>query len=477
MALYGYSARRARGCSSLWLLLAAVGLLVGLAIAAVVALPRLVSRSPAPDTALVSARAPVRLTFSRPMDAASVEAALAFDPPTLGTTAWEGNTLVFRPAAAWPVSTTVTVQLSGGRSQAGLPLLGSQTWRFTVGPLRLAYLAGDPPNIYLTAVEGGADPLAVTAEPYGVYDYALSPDGTQIVYAAWRADGGADLRVINPDGSGLADLLLCPGEACVSPAYSPDGLRLAYQRQTLVPGVTGAPGLGAAHVYVLTLATGAAELMSDNETRFPVWSPDGRLAYLDTALEAVVVHDLATGALTFVPNASGQMGTWSPDGAYLVYPELAFPDLPADENVPGADELTGAFLTYLTRVTVATNARLNLSGEQALVDDGSPAFSPSGGWLAFGRQQVVQDQWTPGRQLWLMRPDGTGAYALTDDPLYNHSAFIWSPDGAWLAYMRFQVSDQTAPAEIWLVSVAAAGSAEVAVPARLVQGYLPEWLP
>ncbi|MCC7360468.1 MAG: PD40 domain-containing protein [Anaerolineales bacterium] len=476
MAPYGYSARRARGCSSLWLLLAAAGLLVGLGIAALLALPRLVSRSPAPGAVLVSARAPLRLTFSRPMDVASVEQALTFDPPTLGTTAWDGNSLIFRPIEAWPLSSTVTVQLAGGRSQAGLPLLGAQAWSFSVGPLRLAYLTGDPPNLYLTPIDGGPEPLAVTAEPYGVYDYALSPDGAQIAYAARRADGGADLRLINTDGTGAADLLLCPGEACVSPAYSPDGLRLAYQRQALVLGLAGAPGLGAAHVYVRTLATGADELMSDNETRFPVWSPDGRLAYLDTGLEAVVVHDLTTGALTFVPNASGQMGAWSPDGVFIVYPELAFPDLPAGETAPGADELTGAFLTYLTRVTVATNARLNLSGDQALVDDGSPAFSPGGGWIAFGRKQVVRGQWTPGRQLWLMRPDGAGAYALTDDPLYNHSAFIWSPDGRWLAYMRFQVSDQTAPAEIWLVS-AAAGSAEKPVPVRLVQGYLPEWLP
>ena len=89
------------------------------------------------------------------------------------------------------------------------------------------------------------------------------------------------------------------------------------------------------------------------------------------------------------------------------------------------------------------------------------------------------DQWTPGRQLWLMRPDGTGAYALTAKPLYNHSAFTWSPDGRRLAYMRFNTADQTAPAEIWLVSIAAAGAAgaEASAPHRLVQGYLPEWLP
>jgi Tol biopolymer transport system component len=190
----------------------------------------------------------------------------------------------------------------------------------------------------------------------------------------------------------------------------------------------------------------------------------------------VVIHDLTTGALTFVPNASGEMGTWSPDGTYLVYPELIFPALTEDPADPNSDEATSTFYTYLTRVTVATNERLNLSGEQ-VVDDASPAYSPSGGWIAFGRKLQFEDQWTPGRQLWLMRPDGSGAYALTADPLYNHSAFTWSPDGRRLAYMRFQTADQLAPAEIWLVGIAAAGSPEAAAAHRLVQGYLPEWLP
>src|SRR5689334_23138187 len=170
MALYSYSARRSGGCSSVWLLLA-VGLLLGLAIAAFLSLPRLNTVSPARDAALVSSGAPIRLTFSQPMDTASVQQALTLAPDVPGTTTWEGNTLVFRPAVSWPLSSTVSVQLAGGRSQAGLPLLGNQTWSFAVGPLRLAYLTGDPPNLYLTPVEGEPAPVALTAEQYGVYDY------------------------------------------------------------------------------------------------------------------------------------------------------------------------------------------------------------------------------------------------------------------------------------------------------------------
>jgi Tol biopolymer transport system component len=308
-----------------------------------------------------------------------------------------------------------------------------------------------------------------------VYDFALSPDGTRLIYAARRADGGADLRAVNLDGTGLADVLLCPGEACVSPALSPDGQHLAYQRHVLAAGLTGAPALGAARVFERTLAappTEPGQQLSAAEGRFPRWGPDGRLSYLDLGREAVVIHDLVTGALTFIPNTSGEMGAWSPDGSVIVYPELAFP------GPGGPAELSGGFYTYLTRVTIATNERQTLSGPE-VVDDASPAYSPSGAWLAFGRKLQVQSQWTPGRQLWLMHPDGSDAHALTDDPLYNHSAFTWSPDGQRLAYMRFNTDNIEAPAEIWLTGVDSAGQlgAGNAGPRRLAQGYLPEWLP
>jgi len=481
MSLADYGPRRSRGGGCLgWLALGVVGLLAGLALAAFLGLPRLGAVFPARGAPAASSRTPIRLTFNRPMDLASVQAGISLSPVMPGAWSAEGGTLIFTPAETWPLGAMVTVTLSGGRSAAGLPLLGDDTWTFIIGTRRLAYLANlDTPNLWVLPVEGEAPPQPVTAEPEGIYDYGISPDGTTFVYAARRADGGADLRTIGVDGTGATDLLLCPGEACVSPAFSPDGRWLAYQRHILVPGLAGgALSLGTARVHVYDLDTGADRPMPDPQSRFPRWGPDGRLAYLDTNREAVVVVDLATGAATFVPNASGQMGDWAPDGLSLVFPEAAFPATTPDPADPDhVDELEGALTTYLARVVLATNARTNLSGEGAMTDDGSPVFSPPGDWLAFGRKQIVNDQWTPGRQLWLMRSDGSAARAITDDPLYNHSAFAWSTDGAWLAYMRFRTDEPGAPAEIWLVGVEAAGQPAVGGPRRLAAGYLPEWLP
>jgi len=474
------ASRVARG--PVFFALALGGLLAGLALAAFLSLPRLTAVSPAAGAQNVSSRAPIRLTFNRPMAPASVEAALHFTPEAAGAFAWDAAqaALTFTPREPWPAGGVVTATLAGGRSRGGLPLLGARTWAFTVSGARIAYLAGRPPNLWFAPLAAGAPPQPITAEPLGVYDFDLSPDGLRFVYAALRADGGADLRAINVadplqgvDGSGAADVLLCPGEACVTPAFAPDGRRVAYERHALVASLGDGVGFGAPRVHVLTLATGADEGVSDPaaETRFPRWGPDGRLSYFDVTRRAIVVHDLATGAVTYVPDSSGEMGTWSPDGQFIVYPEIFLPDEPPPDPARPEAEHTDTFYSQLLRVTIATNATENMSGE-GVVEDASPVYSPDGEWLAFARKGLAPGQWTPGRQLWLMRADGSDARPLTNEPLYHHSAFVWSPDGRTLIYMRHNAATPGLPAEIWTVNSDGAGAR------KLVEGgYLPEWMP
>ena len=460
------------------LALAASGLLAGLALAAFLSLPQLKTVSPAVGAQNVSSRAPIHLAFNRPMDSGSVEAALRFTPEATGTFVWDAahNTLTFTPRQPWPVGGTVTAALTGGKSRGGLPLLGAHTWTFTISGERVAYLTSAPPNLWFIPLAEGAQPQPVTAEPNGVYDFDLSPDGLRFVYSTLRADGGADLRVIEVDGSGAADVLLCPGEACLSPAFSPDGQRVAYERHTLTVGLSGEASFGAARVHVVDLATRADDAVgeADAEGRFPRWGPDGRLSYFDTTRQAIVVQDLATRAVTYVPDSSGEMGTWSPDGQSIVYPEIYLPDEPPPNPALPAGEHTDRFFSHLLRVTIATNATANLSGG-GVVEDASPVYSPSGEWLAFARKSLDQAQWTPGRQLWLMRADGSDAQPLTSEPLYHHSAFVWSPDGRALVYMRNNAVTPGLPAEIWTINVE--GADGTGARQLVVGGYLPEWMP
>lgn len=460
--------RRARG-PWLWVL-AVAGLGAGVLLAAVLSLPTVTAVYPASGATQVSARTPIRLTFNRLMNPASLANALQFNPPQTGAQTWDGRQLIFTPALPWPEKSVVTVTLTGGQSANGLPLLQRPTWSFTVAGQRLAYLAGAVPNLWLMPLDEGTGAYTLTAEAEGIYNFDISPDGTRAVYAALRPDGGADVRLINLDGTEARAVVLCPGEACLSPVFSPDGAHIAYERQAVISdAVTGAT-FGDSHIYLYTLATGADENMDAPapDARFPRWATDGRLTYFDTDRRAIVIRDITNGAVTYVPNGVGDVGTWSPDAQFLVHTEIV---LPAEgEELPGSD-FTDHFYSHLYRVIVATNQTEDLSGAEALVTDGAPVFSPSGEWLVFGRRQLTPQLWTLGRQMWLMRADGSEAHPLTEAPTFNHSAFAWSPDATQLAYMRFNAGDPAAPAEIWLMNWDGTNAHHITT------GYLPEWVP
>ncbi len=460
--------------------LAGLGLAAGLAVMAALALPRLTGFAPAAGALEVSTRARVQVFFDRPMDPDAVAAAWQITPAVPGTLTWEdaGATLTFTPHQAWPATSAVTVSVTGGRSQLGLPLLGTATWSFTIGQERLVLLAGGAPNLAALSLAAGAQPIYLTAETYGVADFTVHPDGSVIVYAARRADGGADLRAVPAGGGAAQPVLACPEAACVSPVFSPDGLQLAYERQTPLATAGGDAGYGDPRLHVLTLATGADRTVGEaaNPARWPRWAPDGRLSYYDALRQAVVVTDLATGAVTYIPSTSGEPGAFLADGQTYIFAEITYLDnaitlgetLAVTDNV---DVEVAGFYSHLRRVTVATNVVTDLSGP-GVVEDAAPVYSVAGDWLAFGRRPLAGLDWQPGRQLWLMRPDGTDPHPLTSAPDYHHSAFRWSPDGRRLAYMRYNVIDPNQPAEIWLIN-----SDGTAARQLTTGGYLPEWLP
>lgn len=448
-----------------------VGGLAGLSLAVYLSVPRLTAFRPAEGAQNASPRATIQITFDRPMDQASVESALRLEPALPGAFTWEGSTVRFTPRQSWPVESRVTVTLAGGRSQLGLPLLEERRWTFNVGRERLLFLYGLTPNLTTISITPDDTPQPLTDEPFGVNEFALSPDGGRIVYSARREDGGAALKMINMDGSGAQALAACPGASCRAPDFAPDGNRLAYERHSATLSATGQVSFSDPRVYVYTFETTnviAGDL--EPQTRAPHWTPDGRLSFYDADRQAVAVLNVASGEVTYIPTTSAERGAWSPDGALFVYPEISLPaDAPAITDT--APAVNRAFYSHLLRVTVATNATENLSGS-GIVEDAAPAYSPDGTRLAFARKGLTNATWTPGRQLWLMRADGADAHPLTNDPIYHHSAFAWNRDNQRLAFMRFNATDNAEAAEIWIINADGSGARRL-----VVGGYAPVWIP
>ena len=134
-----------------------------------------------------------------------------------------------------------------------------------------------------------------------------------------------------------------------------------------------------------------------------------------------------------------------------------------------SDRSTG----YIARVDLTSGKTVDISAPTATAGDASPSWSPAGEWIAFGRFSLADGTVTPGRQLWLMRPDGSDATPLVTDANAEFAAYSWRPDGGALAYVRLPLLDLADPhLEIWLISLPGGQPCQLTTDA-----IMPGWLP
>ena len=284
-------------------------------------------------------------------------------------------------------------------------------------------------------------------------DYDVSPDGTAIVYSALREDGGADLWLVGTDGRESRLLLACPGQACTAPDWAPDD-RIAYERRDM------GEGADEPHVWLVDPADGATvpAMAGDRMVGMgPRWSPRGEgIVTYDPLEAAVVILDQGAGTSRRFSSRAGLSGVWSPAGDRVLTSDLIIGD---------------AVGYHLYAVEAVGDGQANLSGDDALVQDGWPAWSPDGEWIAFVRRELAGPQATLGQQVWLMRADGSDARAVWVDAGATFSWVAWRPDGQALACVRRLVSDPNARPELWLAPFDGE-------PVQVIEaGTTPIWLP
>jgi TolB protein len=147
----------------------------------------------------------------------------------------------------------------------------------------------------------------------GVFDAFFNGFHSVFLKPGDRAEGGAQVAMINADGSGYGELTSGPGNSAF-PSMSPDGRRIVYR--TFSPDGDG--------LRVLDLETHKITAIADAYANFPLWSPRGDLIVFSRQdggyYEICTIKPDGSGfkQLTHSHGNDAHMA-WSPDGEYIAF--------------------------------------------------------------------------------------------------------------------------------------------------------------
>lgn len=334
------------------------------------------------------------------------------------------------------------------------------------GQLRFLYLTVNETGqsqIHLAALaDGQSAPTShsLTPEDSAVWDYSPTPDGSSVIYSAVGELGLSDLWQVSLASGHITPFLLCPEAACSNGRLGPDGRLLVYTRRNLTTFTSAF--FSPPRLWVLDTASGQnAALFADGqrlglEAR---WSSDGQwLSFVSPEPAGLGLYNVNDGREALFTNATNEAGEWSPTAPYFL--------------TTSSWQQNDEYVIHLMRGDAESSELIDLSGEEALVQDSSGSFSPDGEWIAFRRKLLTGPQATRGKQIWVMAKDGSGAYPLTTDPDADFGPPVWSPDGDYLLARRFSLQGATIGPTTWLLDIEQKEARLLVEP-----GDQPVWIP
>jgi Tol biopolymer transport system component len=147
----------------------------------------------------------------------------------------------------------------------------------------------------------------------GVFDAFFNGFHSQFLKPEDRAEGGAQVAMINADGSGFRELTTGPNNNGF-PSMSPDGKRFVYRS-------FGPEGDG---LRIMNIETRTSTMLNRGYDNFPLWSPRGDLIMFsrlaDGNYEIWTIKPDGSGVRRLT-NARGNDAhmAWSPDGELIVF--------------------------------------------------------------------------------------------------------------------------------------------------------------
>lgn len=396
----------------------------------------------------------VGLTFTEPMNTASVNRNFHIDPRVPGDYTWSGNSVFFTPrhSLAYGMHYTLTVG-TGARDVSGRHLAHVYEATITTQSEHLLYLATQGSNsgrLVLTSITGRETPVG-SADGL-VTDFSVSFDGSLAVYVKRGSHGERpdEIWMLSLADDSTQRIFRKTDWALTQPHFSPDGSTIVF----LATNVRICSKYYGCYrdrsgpvVEMLNVRTGKVRAFRSRTdvplTNFIAFSPSGQIAYTDLG-SALTLAQPSGGSILHIPDRGnslefagfdsrgdkaafvGQTPS-SSGGDVLVYQGGSYVDVSRgvyDSSTPGFST-SGKQIAYaayrgelgiqpiygINVYNFSNHRTLHLTAEHTW-SDWTPTWSQDDRYIAFVRSQPQEAMYMGSGAIWVMRSDGRDARPL-----------------------------------------------------------------